>query len=221
MMMDLHIHSSFSSDGRESPADVLRYAKKVGLGGVAILDHNEIRGSLKAYELAKDTDIVVVRGLEVSTEDGHIIAYGVDQMIPAQKSIQETAEIIQDSGGIPVAPHPYRFWSGIGGKRVSAKHFSGVEAQNARCTARNNKKSLQLAEKLNLGVTGGTDAHDLTEIGKAYTVLETRPTSEDEVIQAISSGKTRIGGESRSMQGTLEYVYSSVTKWIRRGMRRI
>lgn len=221
MRMDLHIHSSFSSDGRESPTDILKYARNLGLGGVAILDHNEIKGSLKAYQLAREMDIIVVRGLEVSTEEGHIVAYGVDQMIPAQKSIQETAEIIQDLGGISVAPHPYRFWSGIGGKRVSPRHFSGVEVQNARCTARNNRRSLRLAERLNLGVTGGTDAHNLSEIGKAYTNLETRPTSEDEVIHAISSGRTKTGGESRSMQGTLEYVYSSVTKWIRRGMRRI
>ncbi|MFQ5909765.1 MAG: PHP domain-containing protein [Thermoplasmata archaeon] len=122
MMMDLHIHSAFSSDGRERPEDILRYARKIGLDGIAILDHNDIRGSLKAFEMSKDMkDILVVRGLEVSTEAGHVIAYGVDRPVPSSSTIEETVDVIGDFGGIAVVPHPYRFWSGVGGKSIRAE----------------------------------------------------------------------------------------------------
>ncbi|MFQ6128354.1 MAG: PHP domain-containing protein [Thermoplasmata archaeon] len=222
MKMDLHIHSVFSSDGRERPEDILRYARKIGLDGIAILDHNDVRGSLKAYEMSKGMeDFLVVRGLEVSTDAGHIIAYGVDKSVPSRKTIEETVEMVQDFGGISVVPHPYRFWSGIGAKSVSPKYFSAIEIQNGRCTPRNNRRSRELAEKLQLGQTGGTDSHDLEEVGRSFTMFESNPASEDEVIEEIMKRRTTANGESRGIRGTMEYVYSSITKWIGRGMKKI
>ncbi|MFQ6106175.1 MAG: CehA/McbA family metallohydrolase [Thermoplasmata archaeon] len=222
MKMDLHIHSVFSSDGRESPEDIVKYARKIGLDGIAILDHNDVRGSLKAYKMSRDMEgFFVVKGLEISTKAGHLVAYGVAEPIPPGMTIRETIENIRDLGGLAVAPHPYRFWSGVGGKSVNPEHFSAVEVQNARCTARNNRKSRRLAQKLRLGQTGGTDSHELKEMGKAYTLFEYRPASEDDVLEEIAKRRTTAGGESRQMRGTLEYVYSSVTKWMRRGMRKI
>ena len=222
MKMDLHIHSAFSSDGREKPKDIVTYARKMRLDGIAILDHNEIRGSLRAYEMCRGfDDFLVVRGVEVSTEAGHIVAYGVDELIPAHLTIEETAEKIRDLGGISVAPHPHRFWSGIGGKSVTAESFAAVEVQNARCTARNNKRSRRLADRLRLGHTGGTDSHVLGEIGKAYTLFQGSPASEDDVIEEIVRRRTTAEGENRQMRETLDYVYSSVTKWMKRGMKKI
>ena len=222
MKMDLHIHSAFSSDGSEKPKDIVTYARKTGLDGIAILDHNEIRGSLRAYEMCKTfDDFLVVRGVEVSTEAGHIVAYGVDELIPTSLTIEETAENIRELGGIPVAPHPHRFWSGIGGKSVTAESFAAVEVQNARCTARNNERSRRLADRLRLGQTGGTDSHALGEIGRAYTLFKGSPASEDDVIEEVVKRRTTAGGKSREMRGTLEYVYSSVTKWMKRGMKKI
>lgn len=222
MKMDLHIHSIFSSDGRENPEDIVKYARKIGLDGIAVLDHNDVQGSLKAYEISKEMkDFLVVRGVEVSTDAGHIIGYGIREPIPARMSIEETVEKIHDLGGIAVAPHPYRFWSGIGGKSAASHRFSAIEAQNSRCTARSNRKSRRLAGKLKLGQTGGTDSHILDEIGKAFTQFEGSPETEEEVIEQIVKRRTTVNGESRHMLGTLEYVYSAVTKWIRRGMKKI
>jgi predicted metal-dependent phosphoesterase TrpH len=222
MKMDLHIHSAFSSDGHEKPEDIVSYARKMGLSGIAILDHNDIRGSLRAYEMSKEVDdFIAVRGVEVSTDAGHVVAYGVDEPIPAKLTIEETAEKIRDLGGIPVAPHPFRFWSGIGGKSVTAKTFAAVEVQNARCIARNNSRARKLAERLGLGEVGGTDSHHLGDIGIAYTFFDASPANEDETIEMIANRRTTARGESRHIRGTLQYVYSSVTKWMKRGMKKI
>lgn len=222
MKMDLHIHSIFSSDGREKPEEIVKYARKIGLDGIAILDHNDIQGSLRAYEMSREMeDFLVVRGIEISTEAGHIIGYGVCEPIPFRMSIEETIETISDLGGIAVVPHPYRFWSGIGERSALSSKFSAIETKNSRCTARNNRRSGRLARKLQLGQTGGTDSHTLDEIGKAFTLFEGHPTSEDGVIQEIVKRRTTTDGDSRHMLGTLEYIYSAVTKWIRRGMKKI
>ncbi|MFQ5909764.1 MAG: PHP-associated domain-containing protein [Thermoplasmata archaeon] len=82
-------------------------------------------------------------------------------------------------------------------------------------------RARELAGKLQLGQTGGTDSHALEEMGKAFTQFENRPASEDEVIEEIVKCRTTANGKSRHMRGTLEYVYSAVTKWMKRGMKRI
>jgi predicted metal-dependent phosphoesterase TrpH len=49
---DLHIHSIYSYDGTASVHAILRRARQIGLDVIAITDHDEINGSLKALELA-------------------------------------------------------------------------------------------------------------------------------------------------------------------------
>jgi predicted metal-dependent phosphoesterase TrpH len=51
-LADLHIHTVYSYDGTASVPAVLARAKQVGLDVIAITDHDEIRGALRAFELA-------------------------------------------------------------------------------------------------------------------------------------------------------------------------
>jgi predicted metal-dependent phosphoesterase TrpH len=49
MKIDIHTHSSYSNDGSVMPNEILRYAKKIKLNGIAVTDHNELKGSLKLW----------------------------------------------------------------------------------------------------------------------------------------------------------------------------
>src|SRR5512137_1739977 len=118
MKLDLHIHSTYSRDGTALPKEIVSRCKALGLDGLAITDHNAIRGSLEAVELAKMEGLFVVRGVEVSTADGHVLAYGVSELVPKGLSIQDTIDRIHSAGGIAVAAHPVRFPSGIGLERA-------------------------------------------------------------------------------------------------------
>ena len=51
-LADLHIHTIHSYDGTASVPAVLTRARQIGLDVIAITDHDEITGSLKALELA-------------------------------------------------------------------------------------------------------------------------------------------------------------------------
>ena len=63
--------TNYSKDSLITPKELVYYAKKRGLNAVAVTDHNQIEGSLK---IAKETDFLVIPGMEVSSADGHIVA---------------------------------------------------------------------------------------------------------------------------------------------------
>ncbi len=112
LKLDLHVHSQYSEDASGSPKEIMDFLKKKGLNGMAITDHNSIKGSLEALKL-KPKDFVIIPGMEISTADGHILALNVKKEIQRELSVEETVEKILDQGGVPVVPHLFRKMSGI------------------------------------------------------------------------------------------------------------
>lgn len=221
MMMDLHVHSAYSVDTDVEIKDILKMARKRNLSGLAIADHNEIAGSLEAYELAKEMDnFIVIRAVEISSTEGHILGYGLDKLIKRDMSPQDTVEAILRNGGTPVVPHPYRFWSGVGERVVLNTKFSAIEGLNARSPKGNNSKAMALAEKLGLGVTGGSDSHEVEEIGTGVTIFESNVETEEQALEEILRRNTKVYGKSRPA-GSPKYVAKTVSEWFGRGMKRI
>jgi predicted metal-dependent phosphoesterase TrpH len=103
---DIHIHSSYSHDGTTTVRAVLKQAASVGLDVIAISDHDVIRGSLAACDLAPQYGLQAIPAVEISTREGHLLALFVEQPIPAQAPLIETLLRIGDLGGIAIAPHP-------------------------------------------------------------------------------------------------------------------
>ena len=217
MRGDLHIHSTFSNDGRSTVDEIIEYAKANGYGCIAISDHN----SFSSYEIAsKHDNIIAVPAEEVSSSEGHILAYGINSEIPRGKGVLETIDLIHDAGGIAVAAHPYRWWSGIGEKNV-VDEFDGVEAFNARSTKGHNGKARELAKRMGKPITGGSDAHHVIYIGSAYTEFSDGINEWEDVIKAILSGNVTLGGTSRTRSETVRYGYKSITEWIGRGFKKM
>lgn len=159
---DIHIHSYYS-DGVNSPAEIVSYAKKLGLDGIAITDHNEIEGSLEALKFQNE-NFLVIPGIEVSAKEGHIVALGIKEIIPEKLSAEETIERIHKLGGIAIAAHPYDFLRGGVRDLVLKINFDAVEVENGH-TIRSKKNVLEIAKKNSLPISGGSDAHCLDEIG--------------------------------------------------------
>jgi len=74
MKYDLHIHSKYSNDGVIEPYEIVKMAKKRGLDGIAITDHNMIKGGLETKKYETD-DLKVIIGSEVLTEKGEITVF--------------------------------------------------------------------------------------------------------------------------------------------------
>ena len=221
MKLDLHCHSSHSADCKLSVKEILKHAKKIGFEGIAITDHNEINGTLEAYELAKDIGILVVRGIEITSRDGHILGYGTTEKVPRGLSATETLQHIQDLGGLCVAAHPLRWYTGLKKKTLKLTDFPAIEACNGRSLNSTNKKVERIASRMNKGITGGSDAHFISEIGSGFTIIDDPCEREEDVLEAIFKHKTKVGGNGRSLKMSIRYARKCVGEWFGRGMRRI
>ena len=82
---DLHIHTKYS-DGSGSPKDIIYNARKKGLNGIAITDHNTLEGYFRAKDI--DANITILPGFEVSTEAGHILVLGLEYLPKNMKCLK-------------------------------------------------------------------------------------------------------------------------------------
>jgi len=217
MRADLHIHSSFSKDGLSSVEEIIESARAKGLRCIAISDHN----NFDAYDIASECrDIIVVPAEEVSSSEGHILAYGINEYIERGKGVLETIDMIHDAGGIAVAAHPYRWWSGLGEKNV-VEEFDAVETFNARSTKGSNGKAFGLAAKMGKPMTAGSDAHSAQNVGDAYIEFSDDITDWEDVIKEIVRSNNNVNGKHRSGTDTVRYGFKSITEWIGRGFRKM
>ena len=190
---DLHVHTTYSKDSLITPKDLIYYAKKRGLNAVAVTDHNELEG---AYKIAKETDFLVIPGMEVTSSDGHIVALNVHELIPRGYSAVETVERIHEAGGVAIACHPYVYFKGCLREKVS-KTFDAIEVINARAFPFKNsvKKAEEAAARLKLTRVAGTDAHYGPQIGYGFTVIEALEPSVESIAKAIVDGHCQPFGQ--------------------------
>ncbi len=220
MRIDLHNHTAHSPDSRVRPADLVASAKRAGIDGLAITDHNAVSGVREAEEAA-GPGFLVVPGIEISTAAGHVLAYGVHEVVPRDRSVAETVERVTALGGVAVAAHPYRFWSGIGEEALGQARFPAYETANARTLRRGNARAKVRAREAHVGETGGSDSHVRDEVARGVTRFDDGVASVADILQRLAQGKTRSEGSDRGAAGTLRYVPKAVGEWIVRGMRRI
>ncbi len=175
---DLHIHSCYSKDSVSKPKDIVKFAIKKGLGGIAITDHNTIKGSLETQKIAKkiNPDFIVILGSEIRTKQGELLAYDIQEEIPKGLSFEETFELIKEQGGLCIIPHPFsNYFLRPLSKRWDKNIFKkvdGIEVFNSGNLKIGNKKAMFVAKKLNLPVTAGSDAHVIDSIGLAGIICE-------------------------------------------------
>lgn len=197
MKFDLHIHSKYSYDSLLRPDTIIKVAKKRGLNGVAITDHNTIKGGVEVSKVNKDDDFVVIVGSEIKTEYGDVLGLFLTDEIRS-RVFADVVDEIRDQGGLTVLAHPFR--KGIVFPRDLLGHVDLIEGFNARSPKNLNQKAIELARDCGIPVTAGSDAHLGFEIGggRAITRTLTRTHEGDEVRCALKNGETRIEGRESS-----------------------
>ena len=220
--LDLHIHSQYSEDAIGSPKDIIKSLKKKGLQGMAITDHNTVKGGLKAVKIAPK-DFIIIPGMEISTADGHMLALNVEKNIARNLSIQETVEKILDQGGTPIVPHLFRNMSGIKKEKLKIIHqkINTIEVFNACSMPKTNLKIAKIAKEFNLGGTGGSDSHDPAYAGYAYTVVDTTDMNADAVLSEINKKKTWGEGITMPLEYRRDRMLKSIRQFFQRGFKRI
>jgi predicted metal-dependent phosphoesterase TrpH len=170
IVVDLHMHTDWSHDCSIPVADLLDHAEAIGLGGIAVTDHNAFGGALEAVELAAGRDLVVIPGEEVKTDgQGEVIGLFLEEEIPRGLSFAETLAAIREQGGLVYLPHPFDRLHAIPDPATLHRHLAEVdvfEVFNARLLRDSfNDEALRFAQKYRLLQGAGSDAHVLQGVG--------------------------------------------------------
>ena len=199
LSVELHSHSELSYDGRDPVELLLEQAEAVGLDALAVTDHDEIDASLEAAALAEEYGLVGIPGMEVSSAAGHVLALGVEAIVPAGLEYDETLDRIRELGGIAVVPHPFQT-----SRHGVAAHIThdqlaaadAIEVYNSRLfTGRSNRQAEAFAEARGLPMTAGSDAHIAEMVGQAVTEVDARYRSAEGVLDAVADGRTSVVGK--------------------------
>jgi glycosyltransferase involved in cell wall biosynthesis len=166
--VDLHMHTDHSPDCATPVDTLLDTAKRVGLGAIAITDHNEISGALEARERADGIKVIVAE--EVKTADqGEVIGLFIEEKIPRGMTLQETIAEIRRQGGLVYVPHPFDRMHAV----PDYEHLldvvtdiDAIEVFNPRVAfSAFNEEAARFAAKYRIVAGAGSDSHVAQGLG--------------------------------------------------------
>ena len=167
---DLHMHSTFSKDSKNTVETIIRTAREIGLGAIAITDHNEIKGALRARELAEGDPFVIVAE-EIKSREGEVIGLFLQEFIPPKLSFDETLSRIKEQGALVYVPHPFdalRTTPSYQALVDNLHRIDVIEIYNAKVALSSfNLSAERFAAKYNIVAGAGSDAHVRQALGTA------------------------------------------------------
>ncbi len=216
-VVDLHFHSHYS-DGYNSIKTIARKAQDLGIG-IAVTDHNEIRG---AVEISEYRDVLSIPGIEVTSAEGtHILIYfyqvdhletfyndhvipcmGNDIMSSTTLQMEKIIKCARKFKTVIIFPHPYcGVYTGIQNSYFPEKRrerifsmIDGVEVINSENMKISNLRSALLGFNLRKGITGGSDGHRVSQMGRVVTYAPCRR-NHKAFLDAVKKNKTRVMGK--------------------------
>ena len=200
LKMDSHIHSEYSPDSLSKIDDILDSARRENIDIIAISDHNTVDGTSEVVRKTRNTDILAIPSIEISSAQGHIIGFGCEENIPRDLSPQDTIDRIHDLGGLAIVPHPYCFYRhGLLCKSdYNDLKIDAIETRNARfIVGYCNNKAKNLAIKENIPTLGASDAHYWKFVGDCYSMINCEKDI-DSVFKAILKNKVEAHGKGTS-----------------------
>jgi len=217
IVCDLHMHTSWSHDCTVEPADLVMYAEAVGLGAIAVTDHNALGGALATAELVRDRELVVIPGEEVKTDgQGEVIGLFLQEEIPRGLSFTDTISAIKEQGGLVYLPHPFDRLHAIPDAATIHRHLADIdvfEVYNARLLFEAyNDEAVRFASKYNLTVGAGSDAHVLQGVGTGALRMRAFDGPEEFLLSLRSAHVLR---RPRSL------VYLQSLKWVAQAKERV
>ena len=204
MKLDLHVHTNWgSSDSGLSPQDLVRQAKQVGLDGVCVTEHGTVWDRFQLERFAKEHEFIIIPGMEVATEVGHITTFGLEEYGGGIHRAETLRRAVTAADGFMIAAHPFRRmfdnpkvsgWPQVYSIDEAAelplfKLVDEMEVVNGANNAKENLFALEVARKLGKTGVGGSDSHSVNGLGAGGIVLERTVTTVEEFIEEMRSGR--------------------------------
>lgn len=199
MWIDTHCHTKYSYDNWLEPLDLIRRAKALGLDGVCITEHYSYEASEPVERIGREEGLLVLRGMEIATDRGHLLAYGVvddgwniwnrDSYLP----LEEVIEHINDLGGICAPAHPFRNvgLSSLLEGLLDLRDIAAVESHNGVNATSDNDLAIRASAHLGLPTLGGSDCHKVVAVGRCATEFSQPVTDMASFIAAVKAGACR------------------------------
>ncbi len=217
----IHVHTHYSPDSNLSPRELLRAARREGIGCIAITDHDEIDGALEAHRLARDVRVIV--GEEVSTTEGHLIGLYLRERIPPGLSPEETIRRIRRQGGLVLAPHPFTLLCSHSLRRAThriAHELDAIEVVNSQNPLPwEDAWTARFARRRGIVPYVGSDSHLRGRLAPAYQMLPHFEDSPAGFMTALRGARLFSGrfGPSCWVRMGYQHVYRAVLRRPPRG----
>ncbi len=190
MLIDLHCHTAVHSPCSALSVEMLvERARAAGLDAVCLTEHDATWSEDEVRALSRRLGFTVLRGIEVTTEVGHVLAFGLDRFEPSfyvAASLRSAADAV---GALLFLAHPARPGVPTVAPRLRSELFDGVEELNGSDTAAQNEAAAALGARLRLPAIGGSDCHAPHEIGRAATRLARTVRTTVELVAELRRGQ--------------------------------
>ena len=202
MIIDLHSHTKpWSDDSYLEPAELIQNAKQAGLDAICFTEHEWFWDKEALARLSQKHDFLVLPGVEINTDDGHFLVFGIEKYTFGMWRAEYLREIVDEAGGVMILAHPYRrnFYKNSDMQTTVEQYcqkpflrlVDTVEVLNGKGTERENQFSQELCRRLDLKGVGGSDAHSLSEIPSCATFFENKVSNVEELITELKAGRFR------------------------------
>jgi hypothetical protein len=202
LLIDLHTHTKpWSDDSNLDIPEVVDLAKQAGLDAICLTEHDWFRDKDTLAKLSQEHDFLILPGVEVNTDDGHFLVFGVEKYSFGMHHTEYLRQLVDEAGGAMILAHPYRrnFYRdddiSIAVEQYYQRPFfdlvDTIEVFNGRASERENKFSQELCRRLNLNGAGGSDAHSTSNIPSCATLFERKISNVEELIAELKAGRFR------------------------------
>ncbi len=189
MRIDLHTHTSaHSSDSNITPGGLMALARERGLDGVVLTEHDRLWPWEGAARLADD-DFIVLAGVEVTTELGHVLVYGLPSLEAGLHRASALRAACDAAKALMFLAHPARNGAVAVGPEELATLFDGVEGINGSDGAMQSQASSGASSLCRLPPIGGSDTHAAHEVALAATEFEAEIRSVADLLRALRTGQ--------------------------------
>ena len=191
MLIDMHTHTSvYSTDSNLLPHEALERAAERGIDGVMLTEHDVLWPADRAARLSDQVGILVLPGVEVTTELGHVLVYGLTEHFPRITDSKRLRQYCDERNALMFLAHPARD-PGLRVPRAAMDLFDGVEGLNGCDGPLQNQSASSRGRTRPLPPIGGSDSHALHEVGTAATDFAATIETLDDLMAALRSGDYR------------------------------
>jgi predicted metal-dependent phosphoesterase TrpH len=197
MKIDLHTHTyPASSCSNMAVEQLILAARERSLDGICLTEHNKPWDRDEVSRLRDEFDFQIFRGMEVTTRDGDILVFGLDEPVRDILTATELRLRLPEDSTYMIAAHPFRGFLMFGFSQLALtperaadrpvfRAVNAIEAYNCKVTQQESEMAFDVANRVKLPCVAGSDAHTVADVGTLFTCFDNTISTDEELIAEL------------------------------------